>query len=580
MYCNEFARGQIEPGEEFDLIVVGSGNGACGFLSECLKYKSQDYKVLVLEQGQHYFETSNITHQFNWSKGYSTSSIYKLHDTVTTDCRSVLSGRATTMGGGGSLNYTMIHESSSWLADKMGRDPSYWDTLKSEINGKLNRPDPFEIETPFARYIQERALDQSFAQTKEQNYTKHIPNYIDADVDDYDTKEAKQLYIFPTQFDRFGNRIGSGVSIVDWDNVYLRCEREVTGLAMKESRCTGVQVKNLTTNQPETYLLKSNGRVVLASGSHSPRLLLRTPQLTNEKIGKRVNDHICMPLGIYVVSKENKAVVGPTDNYESLFGTSIVRFEDGTEPAVINLDFFSGEFDRLIYLVSSLYLCYLPFNGFKRFMGRYPFIFTILSNSLRILLTVLIFIARIVLGIGNVLTCKPWGSTSFKLTTSLIKFSSLREGYYEAGNGNRIILPFFEDEKDVQVAEDGIKTHLDLLGSIGSQPNFLIRAIFRFITKIPYKPSQVKRYVRNFAKRTLLSEQHLAGGCIFGDVIDKGLDDPSLTGRVIGSENIHVADLSAVPLPRVSTQMTAYLVGHHVGRQLYGHGTEKGSKGD
>ena len=36
----------------FDLIVVGSGNGACGFLSECLEHipKDEDYKILVLEQ--------------------------------------------------------------------------------------------------------------------------------------------------------------------------------------------------------------------------------------------------------------------------------------------------------------------------------------------------------------------------------------------------------------------------------------------------------------------------------------------------------------------------------------------------
>ena len=73
----------------------------------------------------------------------------------------------------------------------------------------------------------------------------------------------------------------------------------------------------------------------------------------------------------------------------------------------------------------------------------------------------------------------------------------------------------------------------------------------------------------NFAKNTLLSEQHLAGGCIFGTVLDKGTKDPSNTGKVIGTENVFVADLSAVPLPRVSTQMTAYLVGHHVGKHFY-----------
>ena len=89
------------------------------------------------------------------------------------------------------------------------------------------------------------------------------------------------------------------------------------------------------------------------------------------------------------------------------------------------------------------------------------------------------------------------------------------------------------------------------------------------MTKIPYKETEVKKFVRNFSKNTLLSEQHLAGGCLFGKVIDKGEEDASAAGRVFGTKNIHVADLSTVPLPRVSTQMTAYMIGHHVGKQLF-----------
>lgn len=71
------------------------------------------------------------------------------------------------------------------------------------------------------------------------------------------------------------------------------------------------------------------------------------------------------------------------------------------------------------------------------------------------------------------------------------------------------------------------------------------------------------------ARNALVSQQHLAGGCILGDVVDMGLEDNSKTGLVFGSTNLHVADLSIVPLPRVSTQMTAYLMGHHVAKQLF-----------
>ena len=93
--------------------------------------------------------------------------------------------------------------------------------------------------------------------------------------------------------------------------------------------------------------------------------------------------------------------------------------------------------------------------------------------------------------------------------------------------------------------------------------------MLQFLTKIPYKETEVKKFVKHFSKNALLSQQHLAGGCLFGKVIDKGEVDASAAGRVFGTNNIHVADLPTVPSPRVSTQMTAYMIGHHVRKQLF-----------
>ena len=45
MFRNESALPPIDDDYEFDLIVVGSGNGACGFLGECLKHVSSDYEI-------------------------------------------------------------------------------------------------------------------------------------------------------------------------------------------------------------------------------------------------------------------------------------------------------------------------------------------------------------------------------------------------------------------------------------------------------------------------------------------------------------------------------------------------------
>lgn len=203
------------------------------------------------------------------------------------------------MGGGGSINYTMVHESSKWLMEQMGHDIEYWDGLKAEINGKLKLSDPLTTQTKFAKFIQNKAMqegDTTFGEPRKDDLTFNVPS-LDDDFQKYKSKEAKQLYVFPTQFNKFGQRTNSGVSIVDWNRVSLRCETEVTGLHLDRiddgsHSCTKVEARDLISNEKVSFLVKAGGRVVLASGSQSPRLLMRAEELTNPKIGKRVNDHI------------------------------------------------------------------------------------------------------------------------------------------------------------------------------------------------------------------------------------------------------------------------------------------------
>ncbi len=89
--------------KNYDLIVVGSGNGACALLSESLKYApTDDYNILVLEEGDSFYSVSDTTHENGWSKTYSSGKIFKLHNTQTPGGKAIISGRAVTMGGGGS----------------------------------------------------------------------------------------------------------------------------------------------------------------------------------------------------------------------------------------------------------------------------------------------------------------------------------------------------------------------------------------------------------------------------------------------------------------------------------------------
>eukprot|EP00957_Ditylum_brightwellii_P202099 15328581-Ditylum_brightwellii.AAC.1 len=133
-------------------------------------------------------------------------------------------------------------------------------------------------------------------------------------------------------------------------------------------------------------------------------------------------------------------------------------------------------------------------------------------------------------GVISTIMFKPINATWIKITTSLVKFNAAMEGKYEMEDG-QITLRFFENEKDAAMAEESIKENLDFLESLGNKLPFLFRCIVRLITRIPYKKNEVKGYAKRFSEKTLLSEQHLAGGCVVGDVIDKGLQDPSETGK-------------------------------------------------
>jgi len=267
---------------EYDIIVIGSGNGACGFLGEVQKYSHNDnLKILCLEEGRNFFSTSDLTHQNGWSKTYSSNEIYKTHNTVTPNNRSILAGRARTMGGGGSINYTMIYESSDWYVKNVGfGDIDYWNKCKHELGKSLDRPDPFEdgYRTPFAKIIEENSHTVG-------GYTKPSPSDMIENIPSFDPKNPKKVYIFPTQFNQFGQRTNSSVSLVKWKDVTLRWNSLVTGLIMEDedddndndqidgsdsnSTCTGVTVENtLTKGTYTTYKVKKGGRIILACVSY------------------------------------------------------------------------------------------------------------------------------------------------------------------------------------------------------------------------------------------------------------------------------------------------------------------------
>ena len=542
----------------YDLVVVGSGNGACGFLSHYFdSIGKRRVRVLVVERGKNYFFTSDLTHQNEWTKSYAEGNIFKLHNTHDRKGRPILSGGACTMGGGGSINYTMIHEASSWLVKQLGLNEEYWDNLKKRLNAKFQREDPTIDETPITSHIIKVAEAQGFNSPKSCSRIENIPNESDTD--------EKQLYQFPTQFNTFGQRTNSGVSIVPWEDDRLRLETcvQVEDLEFgDDGLCVSVIIKFLDTNKEKTISLTESGKVIICAGAASPRLLMGQKEFDgNQEIGKHVNDHYAMPLGIYVKPKD--IPLSPKDIYGPVFAT--MQYKTPSEgPVIVSIDFFTGRLQKLLYLTSHLYLAFLLPNFAKNCIWTRPKLFSLTKFIVRTIVSIL---NVLITAVERVAATLGASDPDLEYITAIIKYNPAVEGQYETSSDKRITLGWFEDDQDKDIAKKMIEDQvLPLLNGLGKQPRPTIRCLYRLVTKVPYETSQIEPYIENYSKNSMLSEQHLAGGCLIGRALEsKGLQ----TGLVNGSKNVHVADLSAVPLPRVSPQMTAYLVGFHVANQLY-----------
>lgn len=550
----------------FDYIVVGSGNGACGFLSRYLDSTAKG-KVLVLEEGEDFFYSSDIAHQLNWLQSFAEGKIFKLHNALTPRGIPIISGRACTMGGGGSINYTMIHESSEWLSTHVGRSVQYWQDLKKALNQRFERDDPAQNLSPIAQHVVQEAEKQGFRQSEDA--IANIPNHPEGD--------EKLLHLFPSLFNPFGQRTHSGVSIVDWtDNrITLKTQCRVKALQFEtiggERCCSVIHVDNLLAETTESFTLATGGKVILCAGADTPRLLLPYQEdLGNSDIGQQVSDHILLPLGIYLPKVGIQTT--PKDSYIPVFATTLWQNHPQVEATVCTFDFFAGEFDRLVFLVSHLFLALLLPNSIKRRVIKKPWLFALTKNGVRILLQIATFLINGVRIVWNWLTGKP-RRQELELVTAILKFKPRTAGFYTK-NGSQITLDFFAQDphtgfnQDKEVAKTAIKTHMDFLNALGDQPQWLVKSLLRLLTRIPYTADQVDGYVEAYSQKFLLTEQHLAGGCLYGSVLDQGLDNSQDTGKVKGTHNVYVADLSSVPLPRVSPQMTAYLLGFHVAEQL------------
>jgi hypothetical protein len=473
----------------YDLIIVGSGNGACGFLSHYLSTALDCVltpQILVIEEGKDFFYTSDITHQNSWTKSYSEDDVFKLHRASTPEGVPIISGRACTMGGGGSINYTMIHESSDWLAAQLGQDASYWDQLKKELNTKFALPHPKLKRSPITQHIVDCAEQFGFQMNTDE--THGIPNFR--------LGLTGLLHLFPTQFDQFGQRTHSGVSLVNWSDprVTLKTECKVKQLNFvslpSDAQCFGVETISTETGNQQCFVLNpKGGKLLLCAGAETPRLLMPHRQLlANPEIGQYVSDHVLLPLGIYLLDR--KLDVTARDVYVPVFATTEWQPQAQGQATVCCFDFFTGNFQRLWYFISHLYLAFLLPNWLKSVAAQFPWVFLIIKNTIRLLIQGVNWLVTVWTGLQNLARFQPWAFESdWQLITAIIKFNPALEGCYD-DDSSGITLEFFSKQgdtdfnQDQELVQQKITEQLMFLNSLGSKPPWPFRGSSRDTCKI------------------------------------------------------------------------------------------------
>lgn len=554
----------------YDIIVVGCGNAACAFLAKYLKSpRATNERIAVIEEGRDFFEVSDMAHQRNWIKSFSESNIFKLRNTVTEDDVPIISARGCCVGGGGSINYTMITEDSSWLAEHLGRDAAYWDERKHEIHAS------FGLLPPTRTQITERVLNvvsmAGFQLNNSESWS--VPNFTLQSSSGIESADSRFAHRFPVPFNKFGQRTHSGASIVDLNkpNVDLFTRTLVTELKFEkispstDSSCIAVCAQNLDTKKKHFLEVNQGGKVILSAGSTTPQLLLPYKKiLGNSEIGNEVSDHVLIPLGVYVV--DDSIELSARDFYIPVFATGEWTSPSGKKQ-VYCFDFHSGVLESLWFILAHLFLGFVFPNSFKRYMIRFEPIFRVVTNAIHGILRVITLCSFLLGGFFNIIRGKPWNSR-LKLIVATLKYQAAFKGCYEEKR-DKIVLGWFKKDDDgfcadEQIAKDIIKQNISMLNSLGTKPPWIVRMLIRLFIGMPYTEKDVDAYVEKYKEKYLLSQLHLAGGCDVGRVCDNGEDDTRCTGLVKGSQNVHVADLSAVPLPRISPQMTAYLMGNHI----------------
>ena len=249
---------------------------------------------------------------------------------------------------------------------------------------------------------------------------------------------------------------------------------------------------------------------------------------------------------------------------------------DASRHTVVCFDFFSGHLNNMLYLIAHLYVALVFPNCIKRVLINNSWLYQLWQGIVRILVLSLQVLSQayntrtwqaIIAWAKRRLPrwLQPW--FEFRLVTAILKFSPAEDGEYEFDDTSTdrfgLRLPLFA-QGDVHIAENAVSDLMRLLGAADGDSGVAelspwTKAAHLLNIQLPVDQGDVPGYVQQCRTKFALTEQHLAGGC------QRVVTDE---GKYKHAENLFVADLSSITLPRISPQMTAYLIGVHVAKQL------------
>jgi hypothetical protein len=210
---------------------------------------------------------------------------------------------------------------------------------------------------------------------------EHIPNQKD--------DSPKQFYQFPSQFNTFGQRTNSGVSIVDWEDDSLQLE---TGAGHWWKAWSLMEIA--ARPSMSSSWMKKKERISVSRLMEKLFCMLVLPlhdscwirkSLSNDKYrdSKACFRPYCHASWNIRQAKRHSLVTQGCLWSSLCYSSTSQGWRTADESVVVSIVFFTGKLEKLLYLTSHLFLAFLLPNYIKSCVWKKPWLFEVVKTVVR-----------------------------------------------------------------------------------------------------------------------------------------------------------------------------------------------------